>query len=355
MILAGLGEGIEIRASLGILAHVPHAFGDRDLVVHQPREGEGVPVEPFAAAENPLEEVPIEVSGLSRVDPAERIFDRRPEVFQIPNLVAVYFPPRASHQHSVGPNRGVIHGTDEVEYSLLASEIEVRDELRVAVKSFLGGRVAVPVGASDNHLGECSRDDLGGLISDTEKATDEADAVVPVADRYLRLKDFAEFSVANELNSGRVQRLKAVLFGNLDLCPAFDEVMEFNQMGDIRSGRGLREDRDTAISQRLDDDRVALPGNGSDREVRPVGRDLIDRVINSNRPGFSQLGGAFRPSRKYSRDFELLREFPGDPEKELGAPPRTDNRKTKHANLSLSDPDQTPTLRPAPIQEIRRN
>ena len=76
MVLASLGEGIDVRSTVDVICHALKTCRNRDLVVHQPGEWERISIGPVLACEDTLVEMPVQVAGMSRVYPSELIVNR---------------------------------------------------------------------------------------------------------------------------------------------------------------------------------------------------------------------------------------------------------------------------------------
>src|SRR5476649_1443148 len=139
----------------------------------------------------------IEVSGVTDIDSLELIVDRCLEILKVSHTVKVDLAACAANQHSVGTDVGVIHRADKVEHPLAAAEVEVGDDLLLLVNSLLNGRAAIAVGATDYHLRELLGRDRCGFEPDTKQLSNQADAVVAMANRDLRLENVPQLPGGN--------------------------------------------------------------------------------------------------------------------------------------------------------------
>ncbi|MNN67552.1 hypothetical protein D3C81_1831910 [compost metagenome] len=98
------------------------------------------------------------------------------------------FSPLPAHKHPVAANPRKILVAGEIEHTQLVSKVQGSQGLDTLHRRF-GRRRTAALRPLNNRGTEMLRADADIFIADTEQTADQADAVIPVRSRYLRLAD----------------------------------------------------------------------------------------------------------------------------------------------------------------------
>ena len=300
-----------------------HQFGDRQLVVAEPRRREAVLVDGRLVQGDSPQIAAVEVAVDSGGVAHQPGVHCPPGREQVVDAVVVDLPAGPVHREVPGAHRGEILLLGEVEDRGRAG-LEAQQRHRARIVDLDELRLpALPAPRGQHTVGHGLGRDPHALGARTERPTGQAEAVVAVRGRHPGARDLADEPGGGDRQPRGVGRLQVVLLGDLH-GRAAHPVVQRHQLVLAGRGRGLGEHGDTRRDERHHEVGRGLGGCRDDHVVVAAAQELRERGGRAHRPALARSGSRSFAAHQHGRDLEAVGQRLGDPQEVLRAPARAD-------------------------------